>query len=357
MTELLPPAGGRGHRAVAIVLEGLAGAGVPLPPVVFVDEGVERWWTHAVGVPVETRRRSVVAAASAPALWRAVELGLGGAVRLPVSTPALEEACRSVAAVGVVPPVASDGVVESLLAADERLWVAAFTPFGLWRRQWGTRGLHRRLGAIAERLGAPPVIIPGPALVVAGRAEVDLAAACRAVPGARLLDLSDRLGAGRPEPEELVAAVLAAGATLEPDPGPVHHPVMELPGGRQVGRWTASRSTVAIGPGWTAAPASEPADGRRWRLEGEGWEGPVIDLDGGVDLTADRREVLRLPGRIGAELRRGSPSALIVEQLARHGGRGGRPIWVPSVDPEGVRLLLGLPGPIWVDGPGVPASG
>ena len=66
------------------------------------------------------------------------------------------------------------------------------------------------------------------------------------------------------------------------------------------------------------------------------------------------QSVIRAPGFVGAALRRGSPAGLLIEGLARHGSRAGRPIWVPSVDAEGVRFLLGLPGPIWVDGPGVP---
>jgi hypothetical protein len=326
-----------------------------MPPVVLVGEIDDRWWRHAVGLPVETRRRSVVAAASEAALWRAVGLEIGGAVRLPVSTPALEEACRAAATGGVAPPAATEGVVEALLATGERLWAVAYTPCELWRRQWGARRLHRRLAAIAERLGAPPVIVPGPALVVAGGDDGDMAEACREDPPARLIDLSGRLGSDRPGAIGLASAVRAIDAAAAADPWPVVLPVMELPTGRQVGRWSSARTTLAEGPGWLAAPAGEPADGRTWRLESGGPEVEVVDLDGEVDLASDPREVLRLPGLIGAELRRGSPAALLAGRLARHEGRGGRPIWIPSVDIEGVRFVLGLPGPIWVDGPGVPA--
>jgi len=63
---------------------------------------------------------------------------------------------------------------------------------------------------------------------------------------------------------------------------------------------------------------------------------------------------VRVPGWASRGLRPGSPAGLLVTRIAEAASRRGIPLWIPNVDQEGLRLVLGLPGTIWVDGPAVP---
>jgi hypothetical protein len=63
---------------------------------------------------------------------------------------------------------------------------------------------------------------------------------------------------------------------------------------------------------------------------------------------------VRLPGWLAHPLRPGSPAGLLAERIAEVAARRDLPLWIPGVDVDALRFVLGLPGTIWVDGPAVP---
>ena len=367
MVELLPWVESVAHRAIEGVLETLLNDDRPLPPWVFVDDGGGSWRRHATLLPVEERRRSVLAASSEASLYDALRFEIGGASWLPISTPSMEAACEAAATYdrGEIAPMATRGVVEVALADATDLCAVGWWPQSFWNRQVGSDRLFSWLTVIADRLGTHPVILPGPVLVVVGRGQAEIEAALvedvESRPSAfpappTIVDLSTILRST--DRRGLVEAVLAAvvGENRGEQAGDdLTLPVLEIPSGRRVGRWSPSPEATADGPGWLAVPVRDSLEGGSWRLVGEdGSSETVVESISPSDQEGGEQMVIRIPGFIGAEVRRGSPAGLLVERLARLATRVDRPLWVPSVDAEGVRFLLGLPGPIWVDGPGVP---
>ena len=75
-----------------------------------------------------------------------------------------------------------------------------------------------------------------------------------------------------------------------------------------------------------------------------------------VGSSAVAEAAVRLPGWVAVGLGPGRPAALLLERLASTASRLGVPLWVPNVDQVVLRLLLGMPGPFWVDGPAVPRA-
>jgi hypothetical protein len=64
---------------------------------------------------------------------------------------------------------------------------------------------------------------------------------------------------------------------------------------------------------------------------------------------------VRVPGWASRDVRSGSPAGLLVTRIAEAAAGQNLPLWIPGVDEEALRLVLGLPGVIWVDGPAVPS--
>ena len=105
---------------------------------------------------------------------------------------------------------------------------------------------------------------------------------------------------------------------------------------------------------WLAWPESETRLGHRWRIRWSDGSERVLDDDlSGAHATGSEVAV-RLPGWLSEDLRRGSPSGVLVELAARRAARLDLPLWVPQVDPPGLELLLRLGARVWVDGPVVP---
>ncbi len=368
MVEILPLKESPSHRVVESVLEALHSAGTRLPSRVFIDDGDRSWRRHAAALPVETRRCSVLVTASNASLVDALSFEIGGAAPLPLSTPSMEAACESAASgeASEVTPMATQGVIDALMEDGSGILVVDWLPQTFWQRQLGPIRPVRRLVEIAERLGIIPIILPGPILVIAGldRAEVEAAAADAgagsgsssfpAPPRVVELSTSDRAAETGIRIDRILAAVTAGRgeAGRAPEFG---LPVLEIPSGRNVGRWSLTRGTGADQAPWCAFPQQPDRDPSSWKIVSA--DGSREEISESVSLENDEvvgQSVIRAPGFAGAVLRRGSPAGLLIEGLARHPARAGRPIWVPSVDAEGVRFLLGLAGPFWVDGPGVP---
>ena len=216
------------------------------------------------------------------------------------------------------------------------------------------------LATLAERLQVAASLLPGPLLVLAAPDAETLAAAWRdlsAERGGAVPALELRPVAGGAEADGVAAAAarsLAGDAVWRSPLTGSTWPVHELPGGRCVGRC----ARVPVPPhreAWLATPIDAVAAARRWTLTGPGGTalvGEALTAAEAVetgDLTA-----LRLPGWAGLELRPGTPAALLAARLAEHAARRNLPLWLPNVDAAGLRLALGLPGRLWVDGPAVP---
>lgn len=366
MGEILPAGSTAGHRAVERLLESRRKEGADLPPLVFVECPEDEWQRHAVSLPTVERRRSVMVAFSEAALLDAVRLEIGGASRLPVSTHAMMMACDAAADSSTegAACIATRAVLEMVLERGPELWLVGWRPAALWYHQVGAPRLIGVLQEIARRLACIPAIIPGPFLVVGGRRRVEVEAACRVddVPCGALIPVLPNCvelapPSGLDEGDRVEALMEAAGRDDGPaTPGESKGiPVLELPSGRPVGRWSPT-AAGGRGEGWTAVPELRGGDPDVWRLEDSEGSRLIRESAGSDELVRSDQPVLRVPGWVGAALQPGRPAALLVECLARNTARLGRPLWVPSVDAEGVRFLLGLSGPIWVDGPGVPGD-
>lgn len=364
MVEILPEGSTAGHRAVLRLLESRRDEGEDLPPRVFVECPDDEWQRHAVSLPTLERRRSVLVAASEAALLDAVRLEIGGAARLPVSTHALMMACEAAAdsSKGGAACIATRAVLEMVLERGPGLWLVGWRPAAFWYHQVGASRLIGVLQEIARRLACIPAIIPGPFLVVGGRRRSEVEDACRVddqscgglIP---ILPTCVEMAApAGPDGGARVEALMAAVGRDEEDADsgdPKGFRVMELPSGHQLGRWSL---TVADGAdeGWMAVPELQGRDPGVWRMEDSEGNRLIRESTWSDELDRPDQSVLRVPGWIGAALQPGRPASLLVEILAGNEALAGRPLWVPSVDADGVRFLLGLPGPIWVDGPGVP---
>jgi hypothetical protein len=368
MVELVPPGESRNHRVVKSVIETLLAGNTVLPPHVLIDDGDRSWQRYAAALPVEVRRRSALVTASEASLVDALSFEIGGAARLPVSTPSMEAACEAASILESldVAPMATQGVLDALRGDLSELLVVGWRPQEFWRRQVGPIRQVRWLVEIAERLTVIPMILPGPILVVMDRSRAEIEAALGDAGGGpgfpsfpsppTMVELSaSNSGAGDEFRIDRILAVAAAGGHVAGGRPQLNHPVLEIPSGRTVGQWSLKRGTVEVGSPWGASPRTQDRVGSCWE---------IISHDGSSEMIAEStsldsddvagQSLIRAPGFAGAALRRGSPAGLLIEGMACHSARAGRPIWVPSVDGEGVRLLLGLPGPIWVDGPGVP---
>ncbi len=337
------------------VIEGLRENGVELPPMVFVDRPGDPWQHHAVRAPVEVRRRSVVVLASDAGLVEAIRFEFGGATRLPISSVAMELAC--IAAAGGPQsglPAATRGVLESVIEDSDRVEGVGWSRPRFWRAHLGVRSLEDCLTRMAKRLGVAPVIVPGPILLVPDRDRDEVSRQLTVlaadenhscpfppiiVPIAPILDALD-IKIGQADGDE--------GPMSSIDP----QPVLELPSGRRVGAWSLAQNDPQVGEEWHANPVEITSSGSSWNLvHADGSQETVVDSP----VVSDQW-VVRIPGWIGDHLRPGSPAGLLVEALATDHVRAERPLWVSNVDAGAVRFLLSMPGPIWVDGPGVPSD-
>lgn len=366
-TEILPEGSTAGHRAVLRLLESRQDEGLVLPPRVFVECPEDEWQRHAVSLPTVERRRSVLLASSEAALLDGVRLEIGGASRLPVSTHALMMACDAAggSTLAGATCIATRAVLEMVLERGPGLWLVGWRPAALWYHQVGAPRLIGALQEVARRLACIPAIIPGPFLAVGGRRRPEVEAACRVddqpcvgripvLPSGIELNTS-----AKPEDGAGVEALMTAVGRDNEIPAstdPRGFRVMELPSGRQVGRWSPTDLTGGHDGNWMAVPEIRGGSSVDWRMDDSQGNRLIRESVNSEGLDHLDQPVIRVPGWIGAALQPGRPAALLVECIAGNNARAGRPVWVPSVDADGVRFLLGLPGPIWVDGPGVPGD-
>ncbi len=343
------------------VISGALSGGAPEPSWVAADDGYGVWVAEVAERPAAQRAAGVVAAASADAVAMAQRLGVGGAMWLPPSSLATIEAFKAAAA-AAPPALEFDPAVLEALGAEAPVRIVSFADREFWRVQLGERALAVLLKELAAAIGAPAAILPWPALLLSSRLPAGVSEAWResassiggAVPGLIITELT--VGAMR-EGGMLQAAyrALVGGASEAEVAGSIGpHPVHELPQGRRVGWWTWKEDQARF-EGWLAAPAEAGEDRYRWDLEGESEQGIVKEVLSATEVAeTEGTAAVRVPGWACRGLRPGVPAGLLVTRLAEAAARRGLPLWIPNLDDEGLRFVLGLPGRLWVDGPAVP---
>ncbi|MBD3851933.1 MAG: hypothetical protein IFK93_11570 [Acidobacteria bacterium] len=340
------------------VVAGAIAGGVTEPSWVAVDDGTDAWLVEISSHSALDRARGVVAVSSEEALAKAQRLGIGGAMWLPPASLGAFEAFASAASSAA--PRAYDSAALELLSGKTSVHVVTFSSRRFWRAQLGDWELGDLLAELAVSLEVPVAILPWPALVLADREQGAIVKAWEELVGeSEILGPTLSVLPGMVvENEVLVEAysALMAGATTGGSSNSVPQmPVHELPHGRRVGWWGLDVNNIPEDEGWTAAPVEVSSTRCRWRIESSETSGSVAEVLAG-DEVADLENVVavRVPGWASRGLRPGSPAGLLVTRIAEAASRRRLPLWIPNVDQEGLRLVLGLPGTIWVDGPAVP---
>ena len=358
--EVFPPPPGEIREGLLSVIEGALSGGAPEPAWVALDDGCGSWIVEVSIRPPTERARGVVAASNENALLEAQRLGVGGAMWLPPSTLGALDAFF--AAASTQTPVAFDAAALELLDSRSKIHIVSVADRGFWRSQLGDRVLETLLTELAVTLGAPAVILRWPALVVADRDPGEIVGAWNELGEGRgtIGPCVSVLAMERETFEsgflEGVYAALAEGESTTVSPCEIPpQPVHELPHGRRVGWWLMRSAPDFQQEGWRATPIEPRAARCRWRLEGPDTSGTVEEVLSSEEVaTVGDFAAVRVPGWASREMRPGTPAALLVTRIAEAASLRGLPLWMSGVDREGLRLVLGLPGVIWVDGPAVP---
>jgi len=364
-TELLPTPPAPIRSSLDTVLRRAAEQTQLAPPWVAVEDDAGSWVSLASRRPRAERARAVVAAASEEALVTAIRLGIGGAVRLPASTAAMEDAVRSAAACQVPIEPGDVGIVQEVTTTATQLWAVSWRHLDFWRSQLSDSRLFSFLAMLAEALTAPPALLCVPVLLLGDYELHDItAAAARLVTTTqdRLIPTIDCLPIQLQDQGDhnLVGAVYRALAAADPageqEQQTQRHPVYELLTGQLVGWWGLTKPTPQPSHEWHAEPIAATSLGFRWRLCRA--DGPDVTVEDTVTSTpALQSPVARVAGWATNRLCTGSPAGLLIESLASAAKRRGTTLWVPSVDHLALQLLLRLKADVWVDGPAVPDHG
>jgi len=343
------------------VIGGALAAGEPAPSWVAVDDGSDAWVVEISSRPAAERTRSVVAAAGANALVTAQRLGIGGAMWLPPSSLGALEAFAAADAAKL--PITPDAAVLDLLEGGSSIHAASIADRSFWRAQLGDRELATMLAELAIALGVPASILAWPALVVAGRDATDIEDAWREIvslgeavgPEISVLQVqADEIDGGILD--AVYGALLKASPTRGPSGSTQPQPIHELPHGRRVGWWWLEKAEAPEEDGWFVSPVEVTPSRCQWHLDGGEQSGTVAEVLTSEEVTElDGVVAARIPGWASRGLRPGSPAGLLAARIAEAAARQGLPLWIPGVDEEALRFVLGLPGTIWVDGPAVPS--
>jgi len=361
VVDLFPPPADKIRNGLYSVIAGALAGGAPEPSWVAVDDGSGSWVIEASTRPSAERARGVVAVSSEDALVKAQLLGVGGAMWLPPSSLGALEAFST--AVSVEAPVALDAAALELLDGRTSIQVVSIVDRRFWRSQVGDRVLENLTTELAIDLDAPAAILRWPALVVADREPGEIVTAWEELVSKRE-SIGPSVNVLSLEPKALESglldgayAALAGGSSTTESPGQVPpQPIHELPHGRRVGWWLIRNDQKPEEEGWVATPVEAGAARCRWQLEGSESSGTVVEVLGSEDVAGVEEAVaVRVPGWASRHVRSGSPAGLLVTRIAEAASRRGLPLWIPNVDQEGLRLVLTLPGVIWVDGPAVPS--
>jgi hypothetical protein len=358
MVDVFPPPAEELRNGLFSVIAGALASGTPEPSWVAVDDGTDAWVVEVSTRSAVERARGVVATRNEQALVTAQRLGIGGAMWLPPSSLGALEAFAASSAGGA--PLAHDAAALELLGGSSALQVVAPADCNFWRAQLGDRELGQMFAELALSLETPAAVLQWPALVVADRdraaivkAWEELVAENRRAGPAVVLHPLEGIEGGVLDGAH--AALIAGSAVGESSSPVAPQPVHELPHGRRVGWWGIGTSETSEDEGWRAAPVDVAPTRCRWRIdsfERSGFVEEVLTSDEIAGL--EKVQAVRVPGWASRGLRPGGPAGLLVTRIAEAASRRGLPLWIPNVDHEGLRLVFGLPGVIWVDGPAVP---
>ena len=340
------------------VVAGAIAGGAQEPSWVAVDDGTDAWLVEISDHSALDRARGVVAVSSEESLVKAQHLGIGGAMWVPPASLGALEAFDSAASCKA--PRAHDAAALELFYGGRSVHVVTFSDRRFWRAQLGDSVLGDLLVDLAVSLEVPAAILKWPALVVADRDQGAIVKAWEELVGESeslgpTLSILPRMVVENEVLVEVYSA-LTAGPTTGGSSNPVPQmPVHELPHGRRVGWWGLDVNEKPQDEGWIATPVEISSTRCRWRLESGETSGSVAEVLAS-DEIAGLEDVLavRVPGWASRGLRPGSPAGLLVTRIAEAASWRGQPLWIPNVDQEGLRLVLGLPGTVWVDGPAVP---
>ena len=361
MVDLFPLPAEEIREGLYSVVAGALAGGAPDPSWVAVDDGSGSWVVEASTRPAAERARGVVAVSSEDALVKAQLLGVGGALWLPPSSIGTLEAFSTAGSAEA--PVAFDAAALDLHDGRAPVQVVSFVHRRFWRSQVGDRVLENFTAELAIALEAPAAILRWPALVVADRDPGEIAAAWEEL-ASRRETIGPSINVLSLQPKDLeigvldgAYAALAGSPSTTESPGQVPpQPIHELPHGRRVGWWMIRSGQKPEEEGWVATPVDVGAARCRWQLEGSEISGTVVEVLGSEEVAGvEEAMAIRVPGWAARDVRPGSPAGLLVTRIAEAASRQGLPLWIPNVDQGGLRLVLGLPGTIWVDGPAVPS--
>jgi hypothetical protein len=359
MVDIFPPPSDVDREGFYSVIAGAIAAGEPEPSWIAVDDGSDAWINQVSIRPSSERARGVLAAASDTSLATAQRLGLGGAMWLPPSSLGVLDAFA--AAAEATMPFPCDASALEVLDQRRPLAIVDFNDRPFWRVQIGDAGLTSLLVELAAALEVPAAVVPWPALVVADVEPVDIVSAWESL--ATEKDWARPSVAVRiptisaPALPDFIYLTLAKSPVESEGASSVpYQAVHGLPHGRRVGWWCPGASEATDDEGWVAIPIEVAGDRCLWQLEGGGSPGIVTEVVSADEVAdADQAVAVRVPGWACRGLRAGSPSGLLVAKIATAAELHDLPLWIPGVDHDALRFVLGLPGAIWVDGPAVPS--
>ncbi len=352
--KLFPEPAPEVRQHLESVFERASSKTLPMPPWIAVDNDDSSWYMLASRKPRAERAQAIVATSNEASLLIAHRLGIGGALRLPPSTPAATlalEAARTNPA-----PVIDIDLVSWCLTGNNQVWLVSWRNSGFWRQQLGGLALSAVLSEVAELLDIVPTILGFPALLVAGRSPDEIGAAWKQISRGRLDVPAEGIEILQVDPALCSSTGLwleAARVLLGTAVHGVHEmkprSIYALPQGRRVGRWSVSDIGTGEVDFWT--PRVMSGEGLVWQ-NGRGAE--IVEAASSEQVLAHDQSVVRLPGWVVKRLRRGAPNGVLLERLAAASQRSGVTLWVPNVDQDALEHLLRLGVPLWVDGPAVP---
>jgi hypothetical protein len=347
---------------LASVVDGVLARGTPEPAWIAVDDGTDGWVAEAAGCSDPERACGVVATLADHSLVNAQRLGIGGAMWLPPSSLGAQQAFAA-AKSAEAPAEGYDAGLAEALDDGAAAVILSFVDRQFWRAQLGERRLAKLLTELAAALNAPAAILPWPALVVREKEPDEVVETLRAFYSDADRAVPDIVVAPLAESASGDGTVAAAYRQLLEDRPPIAvvgavgrlQPVHELPHGRRVGWWSCQRGRTSPDDSWLLSPEPGSQQRRRWRLDGPEGAGVVEEV-----LTRDEVDrvqesmAVRVPGWASRDIRAGTPAGLLATRLAEAAERRGLPLWIPNLDGDALKLVLGLPGVLWVDGPAVP---
>ena len=170
---MLPPPPPEIQGPLEHVLDSAIEMGAPPPPWVAVEDDDGRWVKEVAATDPLERSHLVLAARSEEALVTAIRLGVGGALRVPPSTPSATAALEAAAAPAAL-WIPDDRLADLAGATDGPPLAVGWRNRPFWRCQHGEAEMAARLVALAVELDSLPAVATWPVLVIADRTREEI---------------------------------------------------------------------------------------------------------------------------------------------------------------------------------------